>query len=151
VVSWPGHIEKGTVSDRMINLVDIFATLQNLVDGSVLPPSEAGADSYSFYDELTGAKQAGSVRPHMVVNSVNGTMAIRKGTWKYIEGVPAKPLNEGARKYLAKELQPQLYNLENDISETENLIQENPKIHEDLQATLDKIRELGSERLNTKK
>lgn len=150
VVRWPGHVKAGTVSDRMINLVDLFATIQEMVSGEILPPEEAGADSYSFYDELIGERDAGSVRPHMVVNSVNGTMAIRKGSWKYIEGIPAKPLTDGARKFLAMELEPQLYNLEEDISETENLIEDNPKIHKDLQATLDRIRELGSERKNTK-
>jgi hypothetical protein len=122
-----------------------------MVSGEVLPPEEAGADSYSFYDELIGIRKTGSVRPHMVVNSTNGTMAIRKGPWKYIEGVAAKPLNEGARKYLAKELQPQLYNLEDDISETENLFDQYPKILEDLKVTLNNIRDLGSERMNTRK
>ncbi len=82
VVRWPGHIQPGTVSDRMINLVDIFATVQDLVSGKVFPPKEAGADSYSFCEELTGESNAGSVRPHMVVNSINGTMAIRRGPWR---------------------------------------------------------------------
>jgi len=151
VVRWPGHIQPGTVSDRMINLADIFATIQDLVSGKVLSPKEAGADSYSFYDELIRESNGSSLRPHMVLNSVNGTMAIRKGSWKYIEGVAAKPLNDGARKHLAKELQPQLYNLESDISETENLIEKYPEISNDLQLTLDNIRELESERLNTYK
>jgi arylsulfatase A-like enzyme len=135
----------------MVNLVDIFSTIQELVGGEVLPPNEAGADSYSFYDELIGNRNAGSLRPHMVVNSVNGTMAIRKGPWKYIEGVAAKPLNEGSRNFLAKELTPQLYNLEDDISESKNLIEEYPKILKDMQATLDNIRDLGSERMNVMK
>jgi arylsulfatase A len=87
----------------------------------------------------------------MVVNSVNGVLAIRKGPWKYIEGVAAAPLNDGAKKYLARQLYPQLYNLETDISETKDLIKENQKIQKDLQETLDKIRDQGSERLSTKK
>jgi arylsulfatase A len=142
VVRWPGHVEQGTVSDRMINLVDIFATVQELVDGEVLPAQEAGADSFSFYDEITGKRNKNSVRPHMVVNSVNGVLAIRKGPWKYIEGIPQK---KGVKTF-----EPQLYNLENDILESEDRILENPKIQEDLQSTLDKIRALGSERLETK-
>ena len=52
----------------------------------------------------------------MVVNCGNGTAAIRKGPWKYIEGVPAK---EGS-----KIEEPQLYNLEDDISESENRIRD---------------------------
>ena len=84
----------------------------------------------------------------MVINNVRGVLAIRKGPWKYIEGVSAAPLSEGARKNLASELEPQLYNLETDISESENRIGEFPKIYEDLQLTLDNIKALGAERLN---
>jgi arylsulfatase A-like enzyme len=150
IARWPGHIEKGAVSDRMVNLVDIFSTVQELTSGEVLPPQKSAADSYSFYDELVGKRNESAVRPHMVVNSVNGVMAIRKGPWKFIEGVAAKKLNEGQKKHLAKELEPQLYNLEKDISETKNLINEYPKIYKELQESLDNIRTKGSERLTNK-
>jgi len=150
IVRWPGHIEEGTVSDRMINLVDIFATIQEMISGEVLPPKEAGADSYSFYDELIGERDVSSERPHMVVNNVKGVKAIRKGPWKYIEGVAAAPLSEGARKHQGDQLERHLFNLENDISESKNLINEHPKIAEDLQSTLDRIETLGAERLDTK-
>jgi arylsulfatase A-like enzyme len=148
IARWPGRIEEGAVTDRMVNLVDVFATVQELISGEVLPPTEAGADSYSFYDELIGERKVSSLRPHMVINNVRGVLAIRKGPWKYIEGVSAAPLSEGARKNLASELEPQLYNLETDISESENRIGEFPKIYEDLQLTLDNIKALGAERLN---
>ena len=147
IVRWPGHVEEGAVSDRMINLVDIYATLQEMVSGEVLPPTEAGADSYSFYDELMGNRNETAVRPHMVLNNVQGVVAIRKGPWKYIEGVPAQELNEGQQKFLADQLTPQLYNLEKDISETQDLISDYPEVYKDLQKTLDEIRKLGSERL----
>ena len=148
IARWPGRIEEAAVTDRMVNLVDVFATVQELISGEVLPPTEAGADSYSFYDELIGERKVSSLRPHMVINNVRGVLAIRKGPWKYIEGVSAAPLSEGARKNLASELEPQLYNLETDISESENRIGEFPKIYEDLQLTLDNIKALGAERLN---
>ncbi len=150
VVRWPGHVEEGTVSDRMVNLVDIFSTIQELTNGKVISPDKAGADSYSFYDELIGKRNEKALRPHMVVNSVNGVVAIRKGPWKYIEGEATQDLSDGAKKYLADQLRPQLYNLDTDMSETKNCIEEYPKIYEDLKQTLDRIRELGSERLNTK-
>lgn len=150
IVRWPGKVKAGSVSDRMVNLVDIFATIQELVSGKVLPPEQAGADSYSFYDELMGERIAGSVRPHMVVNNAKGVMAIRKGPWKYIEGVSAAPLSEGAKKALADELEPQLYNLYTDISETENQINKHPDIIEDLQKTLNQIKAAGSERAYSK-
>ena len=150
IVRWPGHIDAGTESDRMVNLVDIYSTIQEVVSGEVLPANEAAADSYSFYDELVGKRNKKAVRPHMVVSNAKGVKAIRKGPWKLIEGVPVAPLNEGQKKHFAKELEPQLYNLEKDISETKNLINEYPKIYKELQESLDNIRTNGSERLTNK-
>jgi arylsulfatase A-like enzyme len=150
IARWPGQIEEETETDRMVNLVDLFATIQELVGGEVLPAGEAGPDSFSFYDELAGKRNSSSVRPHMVINNARGVVAIRKGPWKYIEGISAAPLGEQARKNLASELEPQLYNLETDISESENRIGEFPEIYRDLQSTLDEIRTLGSERLCTR-
>ncbi len=98
IARWPSHIQKGTVSDRMVNLVDIFATIQDLVGGEVLSPNEAAPDSFSFYDEIIGKRNTKSIRITMVVNNASGVMAIRKGSWKYIEGIAAAPLKEGAKK-----------------------------------------------------
>lgn len=147
IARWPAQIEEGSVSDRMINLVDLYATIQEMTSGEILPPQKAAADSYSFYDELLGQRKAESLRPHMVYNNSHGVLALRKGPWKYIEGVSAAPLSEGARKYSEDQLKPQLYNLEEDMAETEDLISENPEIHKELQAILDQIRESGSERI----
>ena len=143
VARWPGHIEEGAVSDRMINLVDIFATIQEMISGEVLPPQVAGVDSYSFYDELIGERNENAVRPHMVVNSGNGTVAIRKGPWKYIEGETPK---EGPQK-----METQQYKMGDDITESENCIREFPDMYDELMLTLENIRDLGSERLNMKK
>ena len=148
IVRWPGHIKEGSSSDRMVNLVDIFATVQELVSGEVLPPEEAGADSFSFFDELIGKRKISSIRPTMVVNNVDGVLAIRKGPWKYIEGVAAAPLTEEQKKAHSSELFPQLYNLETDISETKNLINDHKSIYEDLKHSLDQIKTVGSERSN---
>ena len=144
IVRWPGHVEAGTETDRMINMVDIYATVQELVSGKVLDPKVAAADSYSFYDELIGKRNSNALRPHMVVNDAIGVRAIRKGPWKYIESVAEAPISE-ARK---KSLHPELYNLSNDAAETKNVIKDYPEVYQDLQNTLNEIVELGSERMS---
>jgi len=148
IVRWPGRIKEGSVTDRMVNLVDIFATVQELVSGVVLPPKEAGADSFSFFDELIGSRKDGSIRPTMVVTNVDGVMAIRKGSWKYIEGIAAAPLTDEQKKAHSDELSPQLYNLDTDISETKNLVRESQSVIEDMKRSLEKIKTVGSERLS---
>ncbi len=147
IARWPGHIKKGTTSDRMINVVDLFATLQELVVGEVLTAEKAGPDSFSFYGTLTGDDQEKYVRSTMIVNNVQGVVAIRKGPWKYIEGIPAATLTEGAMKRLEDQLKPHLYNLEIDIQESADLIDTHIDIADDLQSTLDQIREAGAERI----
>lgn len=148
IVRWPGKVEAGAVSDRTINVVDIFSTVQEMVSGTVMRPEEAGADSFSFYDELIGKRNESALRPHMVVNNADGVIAIRKGPYKYIEGIPAKKdLSEGRKKYLADELKEQMYDLDKDLSETKDILANQPKEVKDMKNTLEEIRSLGSERL----
>jgi len=147
VVRWPKMIKEGRQSDRMINIVDIFATLQEIVGGKVLGPQTAGADSFSFSCELLGNASEKNSRETMVLNNVLGVVAIRINDWKYIEGKAEKPLNKGQQKGLSDELKPQLYNLKQDPVEARNLIDEFPEIAEKMQETLNRIRRQGSERL----
>ena len=82
-------------SNRMINVVDIFATLQEVVGGDVLDPQSAGADSFSFCSTLRGDHTETSMRTTMVMNDVAGVVAIRNGDWKYIEDQVLRPFPNG--------------------------------------------------------
>lgn len=150
VVRWPNMIQSGAQSHSMVNLVDIFATLQDIVGGRVLDPQTAGADSFSFRSELLGKASETSKRKTMVLNNVLGVVAIRMDEWKYVEGKALKPLTEGQRQSLSGELEPQLYNLKQDPAEATNLILEYPEIAKRMQEALDYIRSQGSERLADK-
>jgi arylsulfatase A len=142
IVRWPTMIQKGAESDRMINLVDIHATLQELVSGKVLDPKIAAADSFSFYPTLRGEDTGESDRETMVMNDVEGVLAIRLGDWKYINGEDLRPP--------IKKRKPELYNLKQDPAETKNLIVEFPEVAEQMQKRLDHIRAEGSERIAVK-
>ncbi len=128
VVRWPKAIKQGTQSDLMINIVDIFATLQELVGGEVLDPQTAGADSFSFASELFGDAPTETSRQTMVLNNVLGVVAIRRNEWKYIEGKAVKPLTLGQQKNPSEELSPRLHNLKQDPAEANNLIDVFPEI-----------------------
>jgi arylsulfatase A-like enzyme len=139
IARWPGKIRAGSLSGRLVNLVDLYATFQELVSGKVLDPKVATADSFSFYPTLVGEASEKAERPTMVVNDVAGVIALRMGEWKYIEGKILRPP--------AKNNPPILYNLEKDPADAHNVIEEFPAIAERLQQTLDRIRSSGSERL----
>jgi arylsulfatase A len=150
VVRWPKAIKAGTQSDRMINVVDIFATLQQVVGGDVLDPQTAAADSFSFYSDLVSDTSKATSRETMVLNSVIGVIAIRMGDWKYIEGKAAKSLTASQQKHFSEELMPRLHNLKQDPAEAQNVIDQFPEIAQHMQQTLERIRSEGSERIVTK-
>lgn len=147
VARWPEAIKSGTRSDRMINVVDIFATLQELVGGEVLNPQAAAADSFSFASELFGVDSEESSRETMVVNDVTGVAALRMKGWKYIEDKALRPNPNGKPP---RKPNPQLYSLKEDPMEEQNVIADFPEIAQKMQEALDHIRLQGSERIATK-
>ncbi|MFO7775720.1 MAG: arylsulfatase [Candidatus Hydrogenedentota bacterium] len=142
IARWPGRIPPGTESHVMLNLCDVLPTVWELVTGKVPDPAVAAPDGFSFLDALLAPNSAaGTARQSMINANVNGMMAIRRGPWKYIEG--AYPDIAPDR---AQDEEPQLYNIEEDPGENEDLIEEHPGIAEQLQRELESIREASSER-----
>ena len=127
IARWPGKIKPGSESTQVIGLVDMMATFGAIV-GQPLP-KEAGPDSFNVLAALVGENPQQPVRDHLVVQS-NSTMhlAIRKGAWKWIA-----PGDE-------------LYNLTEDLSETENLAAIHPDKVKELSELLQQIRDKGRSR-----
>ena len=150
VVRWPGHVKAGSESDRMINVMDIYSTVQDLVSGKVLDPKTAAPDSFSFYSELVEQQSGNVARKTMVQNDVKGVKAIRMGDWKYIENKALRPQDKARQEKNPKLAEPELYNLKTDPGETENVIDQFPEEAERLQKELDRIEEKGSERIAVK-
>ena len=139
IVSWPGNVQEGSVSNDMINLLDIFATVCEITDGSLPKSKEVAPDSYSFLPSLLN-KFNSNARTSMVTADVNGMHAIRDGNWKYIDDTPPEGLPESRLEKL-KDFKPQLYNLAEDPSETINLYEENQDMAKKLRDKLNEIRE----------
>jgi arylsulfatase A-like enzyme len=137
VARWPGKIPAGKHSDQVICLTDLMATVAELM-GTSLDPS-AGVDSYSILPALLGEDE-GPLREATVHHSINGSFAIRKGDWKLILCPDSggwsdpKPGSPGIET-----LPPvQLYNLQKDVGETDNLYGQFPEVLEELSALLEK-------------
>ncbi len=150
IVRWPKMIPAGSVTDQMVNVTDIYATVQELLDGELMDPREAAPDSFSFYNLFEGRESAPTVRKTMVTNDVRGIVAIRMGDWKYIENDPHRPKEKAQKRKTPNKFQPELYNIKNDLAEAHNVIQNNAELAEKMQAMLDEIRSLGAERLFAK-
>lgn len=131
IVRWPSVIAAGSTYDGTTCLVDFMATCAEIVE--VALPSNAGEDSVSHLPLWRGEVRSEAVRPATVHSSMNGSLSIRQGRWK-LELCPGsggwsypQPGPESAG------LPPlQLYDLEEDIAETENIAADHPNVVEEL-------------------
>ncbi|MEP6669507.1 MAG: arylsulfatase [Chthoniobacter sp.] len=145
IVRWPGHAPAGTTCDEMVSLADILATTAAVV-GDKLPAAEKAAeDSYNILPAILDQTTA-PVRTDMVVHSSDGVFAIRKGPWKWIEGVPVEDIKPGARKAHANEFREQLYNTHDDPGETTDVSTSHPDVVKELRALLVRYRDGGYSR-----
>jgi len=126
IAAWPGKIKAGTVCGKTVCLSDLMATAADIC-GDTLPP-DAGEDSVSMLPALLG--EDGPERPAVVHESANGSLAIREGKWKLLfcpgSGGKSHPtLKEAKAQGLPK---AQLYDMEKDPGETENVQAEHPEL-----------------------
>lgn len=127
LVRWPGKAKAGTTSDQLLCLTDLFATCANLLEAPL--PAESGEDSVSFLPTLLGMPDP-SRREAVVHHSINGSFAIRHGTWKLNlcpdSGGWSSP-RPGSQE-AAGLPKAQLYDLVTDIGERNNVASQHPEI-----------------------
>ncbi len=143
VARWPGHIASGKVSSETINLIDMTATIAALT-GMPLPP-DAAQDSVNVLDALLGGHSDRTSVAAMITHSTDGNFAIRQSRWKYIEGKPAYPWPSKLAMF-EEGKSPQLYDLQTDIGEQNNLLNQYPERVREMQAELDRQRDQGFSR-----
>ena len=144
LVRWPAVIEAGAVSDQMLCLTDLYATMAQIV-GHDLAEDEA-EDSTSILPILRGKDEA--VRGAMIHHSLNGTFALRFYEWKLIVGLGSGGFTKvDAKADKAAGIGGQLYNLNNDPQETKNLWKDNPERVAEMMELLERYKEQGRTRL----
>ena len=147
IVRWPGHVAAGSASHHTICFTDVMATLADLV--GVALPDNAGPDSFSFSNVLTGKQPADkAVRQELVIQSGGGFMTMRDGNWKLIQGLGSGGFSV-PRKIKPEAGQPigQLYDLAVDPGETNNVYADHPDVVSKLTQRLQQIRTQTGHRL----
>jgi arylsulfatase A len=144
IAKWPGIIKPGSVSAQTICLTDLMATCADIV-GYQLKGNEA-EDSYSLLPLFERPGTEAPLREATVHHSVNGSFAIRQGSWKLIlcpdSGGWSDPKPDDSLAVAA--LPPlQLYNLDDDPGEQHNLEAEQPEKVAELRALLAKYIQNG--------
>jgi arylsulfatase A len=145
IVKWPGVVAPGATSRALVSLVDVLATIADVVGRPLL---DAGEDSISFLPLLRQPATAVERRAAVVVQSGNGSLAIREGRWKLCmapgSGGLSTPVPGSADE---RGLPPvQLFDLEADPSEKTNLQSAHPEIVGRLTALLETYRKTGRSR-----
>ena len=143
LVRWPDKVAAGSTSSQITSLCDVFATAADLVGHKV--PDNAGEDSFSLLPILQ-AKDREPIRPYLLQQAFSGArdLAIRRGKWKYLahkgSGGNNYETNPELKRYALPDTAPtaagQLFDLEKDPGETENLALKKPEIVEELNALL---------------
>ncbi|MGJ8632717.1 MAG: sulfatase family protein [Luteolibacter sp.] len=136
LVKWPKVIKPGSVSDVLTCQTDLLATCAELVGGEL--PANAGEDSESILPVFEG-KPVEFSREGIINHSVSGHFAYRKGKWKLLLAKGSAGWTAPTEKEMAKDKDApvgQLYDLEADPAEQNNLYETNPEVVAQLMAQL---------------
>jgi len=141
IARWPGRIKPGAVCDETVWLGDLMATCAAIVGADL--PADAAEDSYNILPALVGEEHEKPLRPPIVHHSIDGMFAVRDGKWKLIFG-------RGSGGWDGKggpgDPEGQLYDMEKDPAEAENLYTKRPEVVARLTALLEKYKSDGRSR-----
>ena len=158
IVRWPGQVPAGTTSNQLLGNVDMLATFA-AVTGQKLDEAQQG-DSVNMLPAMLGEPES-PLRDHLVLAPHKGThLSIRQGRWMFIPrqgsggftgrkpgdhtfaGPPAVSFvgseNSDIEDGLIRKDAPpaQLYDLEADVTQTQNLHDEHPEVVQQLRSLL---------------
>jgi arylsulfatase A len=126
IIKWPGNTPQGTTCSEIALSMDLLPTLAHIA-GAQLPQSTR-LDGKNIIDLITGKAKAKTPHAYFFF----GTKAVRSGDWKYHKQEVFK-----VKATKREKNGPSLYNLKDDIGESENLINQYPEIADRLRKTLE--------------
>jgi arylsulfatase A len=144
ITYWKGKIQPN-VSDEIVSTIDLAASMAELV--GVELPKDGILDSFNILDVLLG-KEGSKGRDHIVTqdNGLRGTYGLRENDWKLQRHDTKKMYNGDLSMKLWDVPEYSLFNLENDISESDNVANKYPKILNHMKTKLQLIIDSGKSR-----
>lgn len=126
VIWGPGRVPAGEQSDQILATLDILPTFASLAGAKL--PSDRVIDGKNQSDFLLGRTKQ-SARKDFLYYVSESLCAVREGDWKLV--LPGREGYSYALQPFSGDV-PQLFNLMDDISETNNLAEAHPEIVEKL-------------------
>ena len=146
IVRWPGKIPADSTTDALVCQTDLMATLATITNTQL--PENCAEDSVDFSPLLLGDTQTGN-RKFIIHQGFAGNrkLAIRTKKWKYLNcgdsggnNYQKQPLLRPYYDESQSTADAQLYNLEIDPKETNNLYLQEPSIAIRMRAKLEEIK-----------
>ena len=144
IARWPDHVAKGVSSNTPAMTIDLLPTLAGLAGAPV--PSDRIIDGRDAWPVISGKRDAKA--PHDVLYFYWGAElhAARRGKWKLHMPHPYQALesagNDGAPgKYVRRELELSLFDLDADAGETTNVLGQHPDVVKQLMEDVERARE----------
>jgi arylsulfatase A len=135
---WPKVITPGSESDEPLSMVDLFATVADIL--GVDDHKRSATDSRSFLAVLRGEPLNEPRHEAEVHHALDGMFSVRKGPWKAVFGLGSGGFSEPARYEQAPGgPEGQLFHVHNDARETKNLWQDRPDVVNELRLYLQSI------------
>jgi arylsulfatase A-like enzyme len=130
IVKWPKHVHVGH-SNAMISQIDFLASMSQLLrktfDGNSAKDSQANLNAWLGKDKIG--------RDYIIEQA--GTLAIKKGDWKFIKSGKGAKFNALVNIELGNDSEEQLYNLKSDPKEKINLAADHKEKIVDLKSLLE--------------
>ena len=117
IMKWPKKIRSNSISDQLVSSIDFLSTISSIVGVKV--SNERKIDSLDFSEIIFSPDSSESPRDYFFYYKQNNLEAVRNKKWKLHIQKNGKKIRE-------------LYDLDNDISEENNLYDEYPEIVKNL-------------------
>lgn len=140
IVRWPGKVPAGRTSDALWATIDLLPTFTAL--SGVKPPMDRDIDGIDQTALLLGQTEEGReifIYDQVGEGDANMGVGIRKGNWKLL--LPGRKPEQDHRFLMDFGTNGlELYDLDRDIGEKNNVVDDHPEVVKELRETLDSVK-----------
>jgi len=136
IVWWPGFIPSGKTCNDLATTMDLLPTFARLA--GTKPPTNRIIDGKNIWPLMSGQKSAKSPHEAFYYYFMDQLQAVRSGKWKLHLPLKQKKKNWGGPTL---DVPLQLYDLEADIGEKNNVADQHPEVVKRLLVLAEKARE----------